>query len=333
MAGQEVDEQKPEGDPNAEVNEANEQFEQEWTRQCQSLIQNKNSNASQYRQRLQHFLKHANLRDSAQNQLERAYEIFQKSLDDHLQTVLKIAVPVHANLFETVVKMEAEIIETFAQNHEARTALVHWLRNVNEKWEQQYQRFLDRIIATHSDPSRSNNMESHEVQNKQNDSQGKENATFENVDTSKEEDEEPDWEAIVEVDPTSSERVEKFLQSRQMWQAQCQKFSTSLDEIHDELQNSHSRMLTVIAESIGILSDEMDESYDQIRELMMSNFQQREVLDQQLDLVLRQQQNLFAWLRARIGGNPSTISSLDESSSGNSSFSNPLANFFGRQQK
>jgi hypothetical protein len=297
-------------------------------------MQNKSSNASVYRQRLQHFLKHANLRDNAQSQLERAFEVFQKSLDDHVQTVIKIAVPVHASVYEAVVKMEAEIIETFAHNHETRTALVDWLRNVNEMWEQQYQRFLERIVATSSDQPRFKNTKSHNEEHKRNDSQRVKNAKFDNMDTIKEEDEEPDWEAIVDVYPTSSKRVESFLRSRQMWQAQCQNFSTALDEIHAELQNFHSQMLTIIADSYGILGDEMDESYDQIREVMMNNFQRREVLDQQLDQVLRQQQNLFAWLRARIGANPSTVSSLDESNAGNCfSFTNPLASLFGRQQK
>lgn len=308
-------------EPQSSQNKVEEEAEVEWKNIAELLLSEPEESTS--RQRLEVFLEFAQHREVAQQKLEAAYAVFQAALDASLERVLAVAVPVHAHLYDKLIQAERDLLHHFASNHAARQAILQTLHDHNDQWQRQYEGFLSRILPIGQDESQvllDGAIHDKHSPNGSN-SKGVEADTGADANLNNDQavvgggnDEdvipEPDWEALLELDPSSRDKVHLFLQGRDRWQAACQQFSNALDEIQEQLKESHSNTLQTIAQAYNRICEDLDKQEADIKAHIVSNFQRRRELEKALEEAAKQNQNIFARLMARVGGGgmPTTAS-------------------------
>ena len=284
-----------------------------------------------HRQRLEVLLQGMQRSEAAQEALEKAYVVFQAALDASLEKVLMVAVPVHSHFYNKIVLAERDLLHHFVSNHTTRQAIFQTLQDHNDQWQRKYEGFFSRILPGQDE---SNAVLGNYIQDKL---ATDDSSKYLKVDTvtvanankdlahgggggeiEGEEDDaipDPDWDALLELDPSSRDKVQLFLEGRDRWQTACQRFSTALDEIHEQLKQSHANMLQTIAQAYIRICDDLDKQESDIKTHIVSNFQRRHELEMVLEEAAKQQQNIFTQLMARVGGGGGGMSATNMNAS------------------
>jgi uncharacterized protein YukE len=258
-----------------------------------------------HRLRLEVLLQGMQRREAAQEALVNAYVVFQAALDASLDKVLTVAVPVHSHCYNKIVLAERDLLHHFASNHVTRQAILQTLQDHKDQWQRKYDGFFSRIF---SGQDRSNAILGKDVQDKL---APDDSSKYLKVDaftvanankylahdgggggeTEEEEDDaipDPDWEALLELDPSLRDKVRLFLEGRDRWQTACQRFSNALDKIHEQLKQSHANMLQTIEQAYNRICDDLDKQEACIKAHIVSNFQSRHELQKVLEEAAKQ---------------------------------------------
>jgi hypothetical protein len=314
--------------------------DEEWKAVCDELLQLEPS-TSAHRQSLQVVLAEVDRREAARAGLERAYGATKAALDASLEKVLKIAVPVYETISERLVLAEQDILLHVSSNYETKNAILQALESTNAQWNRKYNRFLSRINLPKSgdgtppeeggdeEDEDQGKMESNAMTALKEKQKGSGGSEGEKEEQETEGIPDPDWDAIMDFDPASREKIELFLDARDQYYAADSKFQQALDEIHANLKASHESILQTVSDAYNKMDgDILDVQYEDIQEHIVSNHRTRQGMERALESAVQQQQNMFARLLARVGGG--FLGGDSSRATTGSSFPNPLARAFQR---
>lgn len=295
-------------DDEAAKHKGEEEAHEEWKRVCEHLLNEPED--SKHRQNLEIVLIGMQRREVAQAALEKAYTVASTSLDIILKNILACAIPIHEKVYDKMLLAEQDLLHHFGSNHTVRQAVLQTLESYNEQWQRKYEGYMSRILPGGDDKtsppdsiqgklalSSSNDPKANAAKDMSKDHPDEEDAEEEEDAVP-----EPDWEELLEFDPSSRDKIEAFLSGRDRWQAACQHFSNALDEIHEQLKLRHTNILQAIEEAYSRICGDLDEQQADIQTKIVSNFQRREQLEKALEEAVKQQQSIFARLMARVSG-------------------------------
>ena len=114
-----------------------------------------------------------------------------------------------------------------------------------------------------------------------------------------EEEEEPDWEAISQHEPASTD-VPIFLSARDRRDAAFARFGAALDECHASLKHSVDELLSTAAQIHHVQSEKLDELEMEIKQHFVQNEVKRDAMHQKLQESATAAQGLFSQLLLRV---------------------------------
>jgi hypothetical protein len=282
-----------------------EQYRAEWKKTCDAIL--KNPENCPHRERLVVFSSGMEERRAAQASIEQIFQEVHATLNCILEESLACAVPVHENICSKMTDLETDLLSLFQRNHERRRGLLQSLEDFNDTWRMKYNDFTSRVT-----------LESNRCIEGDTEAVSGANAPGELLRSSAQESNtpisiskndgqdglltEPDWEDMVEFNPSSCSNIESFLTGSSTWNAACEEFLGCFDDIRQTIEISHSNMLKILEAAYVRLSDGLDGVQMDIQEHIVSNTHRREQIEQALQQVVQQQQSIFSRLMARVGG-------------------------------
>jgi Trp operon repressor len=286
---------------------------QEWNAVCELVL--KEPEDSVHRKNLEVLLDGIKRKQALVKSLEEAFLSGSKSLDE-----IKERIPTCiARVYEKVVDKMSNA------DHEVRQALVLSLEKQNCKWQHLFEGFMARV------------MNKGDISIAFLSSSGQPDGEVLEADSApagKPDDEglDPDWDSMVQFDPSSGDKIQSFLDSRDRLQEILQAFGDALDHIYEKLTEHNQNVLRQVEEAYGRMYDFMENQQVEIQELVLSNFEHRRELDAALAEAAKKQQNMFSRLMARVSGGTTMTGAASRNGGGGGGLRsmNPLSYVFNR---
>lgn len=277
-----------------------------------------------YRTVLEGFVPGIQRNHDQQEQLSKLYHETYKTYQDNTEQTLKFFVPIHEHITEQMDQLEQDLIHHWDRNHTVRQKIQAKLQRANAQWETQYHIFLQKLGLTagtnNAIPRDTKTSSQHQFIHGE--------TKMPHQDEGNEEVTEPDWEALMELDPSSIGPIQTYLQGRCQWQLAWNDFSDALDEYANETNTRNDTILHSIEQTFSKLAQNLDNTMQKdIQFHLIGNVQRRDELNQILDQVQQQQRSIMARLIARVQGNGDDDKSNDNNSvENNNNSNNPLSN-------
>lgn len=281
------------------------QFHAEWKKTCDSFV--KNPESCPHRKNLLVFTGGMEERQAAQAAVEQVFQEVHASLNCILEKCLACAVPVHENICSKMSDLESDLLTLFQRTDESRRRLIQSLEDANDIWQKKYTDFTSRVFteSNHGIEPDAEALDSVNAPGKFSSSKTPEANSSSTVAEKIDQDDlrgEPDWQSMVELNPSSHSNIETYLDGVRKWHGVCDDFIGCYDEIRQAIEISHSNILEILESAYSRLSDKLDGVQIDIQEHIVSNTHRREQIEQALQQVVQQQQSIFSRLMARVGG-------------------------------
>ena len=185
------------------------------------------------------------------------------------------------------------MVAHFTESHAIRKKTLKKLEEYNENWKARHANFMGRLFpdSTQALEPRSDGGGGH-----------LELSGTKGADQNDEATSEFNWEEIVRFDPSCKPKIERFLSSRDTWDAAEEKFISAVDEIQENIQNRHQSILQIIEHAYDQIYDDTIGLQEDIQYRMIDNFHRREGLETHLQEAAEKQQSLFQRLIAKVTG-------------------------------
>jgi hypothetical protein len=298
-------------DESMNFNRQEDHFLDDWNNTCDAIM--KNPESCPHQKHLEVFLSRMEELQAVQASLEQIFQEVHASLSSILEKSLACAVPVHEIICSKMTDVESDLLSLFQRNHGLRRDLLQSLEDFNDTWQKKYTNFTSRVILESNAEALSKESLCSSVEELKTISTSVENKGQEGFRA------QPDWESIVELNPSSRSSIETFLDGVSDWNAACDEFGSCFDEIRQTIEISHAKMLKILSSASVQISDELASVQIDIQEHIISNTRRREQIEQALQQVVQQQQTIFSRLMARVGGKSVKINKgpASETSKGN----------------
>jgi hypothetical protein len=297
----------------------------EWNTVCELLL--KEPEDSVYRKNLEVLLDGIERKLSHEKSLGEAFDSVSSSLGEIKKRIPTCIAPVYEKIVDKISNAEKELLYHFENNHEVRQALVFSLEKQNGKWQRLFEGFMARVMNKGDISNALLSSSGHDDEVLEADSA---DASAEKAD---DEEQEPDWDSMVQFDPSSRDKIQSFLDSRDRWHEMLQIFSDTLDHVDEKLTEHIQNGLRQVEEAYGRMYDFTENQKVEIQELMVSNFEHRRELDAALAEAAKKQQNMFSRLMARVSGGAATAGAASRNGGGGGGgfrSMNPLSYVFNR---
>jgi hypothetical protein len=281
-----------------------EKLNKEWKETCEFIMNNPGS--ASYRDNLEAFLRGTEDRQVVQASLERTFYDAQSSLNNIIEGALACAVPVHEKICDKMSITENELLSLFQHNQELRSSLLQSLNSCNSLWQSKYEDFSSRVTQCNSNSVLREETIDVNVNVKSDCMDSSRIVSVGVVRCRDKEDEglpkEPDWEGMMELIPSSRDKIEAFVNGCNSWNTACEQFRHSFDEIRQMIETSHTSMLQIVESAYVRINEDLDDVQIDIQDHIISNSHRRGQIEQSLQQVVQQQQSIFSRLMARVGG-------------------------------
>jgi hypothetical protein len=248
------------------------------------------------------------------------------SLDESKERIATCIARVYEKGVDKMTNAEKDLLFHFENNHEVRQALVLSLEKQNSKWQRLFEGFMARAM------NKGDISSAFLSSSGQPDGEGLE-ANSAPAEKPDDDGLEPDWDSMVQFDPSSRDKIQSFLDSRDRFQEMLQAFDDALDHLYEKLTEHNHNVLRPVEEAYGRMYDFMENRQGAIQDLMISNFEHRRELDAALAEAAKKQQSMFSRLMARVSGGATTASAASRNGGGDGGgfrSMNPLSFVFSR---
>ena len=256
-----------------------------------------------YRENLETFLFGIQKMETSRATLQATYETVCVTLQSILESTLAAAIPIHELDCTIMSHTETELLQLFRYNHQHRKSILQSLNSHNQIWEGKYRNYVSRIVSTQSQSSvvetpvdvKNSVLPSIDV--------GQHDSTVKNEGCIDAEPQASDWEEMIQLNPSSQENVEAFLDGCDRWNTACNTLSCSFDEIRQTIEAHHTTILQIVESAYSRINDDMAEMQENIQDYIISNNRRRSHIEQSLEEIVQRQQSIFSRLLARVGVN------------------------------
>lgn len=289
-----------------------EQFRSDWKITCDVIMSN--PEGCPHQKTLKVICNGMEERQAVQAALEQMFDEVVASLGSILEETLACAVPVHEEICNSMSNLENDILTLFRSNHDRRLHILHSLDSFNDMWQKKYSDFTSRALLESNQENEHETLSNanvpggvlgNEALEKGADTAlalGNDHDIVETAGSDQDTVEpEPDWGAIVELNPSLRSNIEVFLNGSNSWNVACEEFLVCFDEIRQAIEMSHSNILEILESAYFQISDELDSMQIDVQEHIMSNTARREQIERALEQVVLQQQTVLSRLMARVG--------------------------------
>jgi hypothetical protein len=182
--------------------------------------------ATPYRENVEAFVFGIKKLEAAQTSLQVTYEKVHNSLENILENSLAAVVPIHEMDCNVMSSTEMELLELFRYNHGLRKSLLQSLNSHNQQWETKYRNYVSRIVMSgHIDcPSSAVNLTTKDkcsILPSATDCQQNHAISLQNEDYPDSELDALDWDVMIQLNPSSQENIEAFLEGCDQWNTAC----------------------------------------------------------------------------------------------------------------
>jgi hypothetical protein len=275
----------------------------EWDDVCKKMMNNRDCDATPHRENLEAFLFGIQKMENARAALQATYETVYGSLQSILESSLAAAVPIHEMDCTIMSNTEMELLELFRCNHQLRKSMLQSLTIHNQAWEGKYRNYVSRIVSA---PSQSPVTETPNDGKKsilQSICMDKQDIKVKNEECSDAEQHALDWDELIQLNPSSKQNVEAFLDGFDRWNTACNTLSCSFDEIRQNIEARHTTILQIVESAYSRINDDTVEMQETLQNSIISNNCRRSHIEQSLEDIVQHQQSIFSRLMARVVGN------------------------------
>lgn len=263
--------------------------------------------ATPYRENVEAFVFGIKKLEAAQTSLQVTYEKVHNSLENILENSLAAVIPIHEMDCNVMSSTEMELLELFRYNHGLRKSLLQSLNSHNQQWETKYRNYVSRIVMSgHVDcPSSAVNLTTKDkcsILPSATDCEQNHGISLQNEDCPDSELDALDWDEMIQLNPSSQEKIEAFLEGCDQWNTACNTLSCSFDELRQTIEAHHSNILHIVESAYSRINNDMMEVQDKVQCCIISNNRRRLQIEQSLEEIVQRQNNIFSRLMARVVG-------------------------------
>jgi hypothetical protein len=259
--------------------------------------------ATPYRGNLETVLIGIQKMETARASLQATYETVYGSLQTILESSLAAAVPIHEMDCTIMSNAETELLQLFRYNHQLRKSMLQSLTSHNQTWEGKYRNYVSRIVSTQSQSSVETPTDDKNSSFQKSINMGKHNNTEQNEGCSDADVHALDWDEMIQLNPSSQDNVEAFLDGCDRWNTACNTLSCSFDEIRQNIEAHHTTILQIVESAYRRINDDMVEMQEKLQDSIISNTHRRSHIEQSLEEIVQRQHSIFSRLMARVVGN------------------------------
>ena len=297
-----------------------------WHSVTDQLLSTEDS-SSPYRLRLEAFLQGQERFRAGQEKMEQLYVETKNAYDENLKKTIELIVPAHGEITECLYNLEQDLLRHFASSHEMRQAIVDTLEEANAHWQERFERLYARTVKRHGTPVVGRmELEDEEPVTTQNSStsdishsnssrrhhHNQDSATATDNAHDGEKDglfPEPDWDAILELDPSSKDAIDSFRNNSERWHAAMDELETTIDRVYSDLKEDNDTIVQTIEKAYVQILEEMEELQADIQHYIVHNAEKRTELNHALAEAEKVQLSMFQHLMQRVKGKPLSSSS------------------------
>jgi hypothetical protein len=124
---------------------------------------------------------------------------------------------------------------------------------------------------------------------------------------------EPDWDAVIELDPSTKDAIDSFRKNGERWRAAMDKLEMTIDRVYSDLKEDNETIVQTIEKAYVQILEEMEELQAGIQHYIVHNFEKRTELNHALAEAEKVQLSMFQHLMQRVKGKPLPTLSLSSS--------------------